>query len=139
LTLGGASKVWRALFDFITPLAVGGMFFLSLNLSAGGVFRFYALFAFAAGGGCFYLLYRKIRPLLSAVLKRIIVPIKSLENAANERLRPLREKRERKRTKRRLRREEKRNLRIEEKAKKQLEKKKRKAIKKGREKHVAPK
>ena len=130
LTLGGASKVWRALFDFLTPLAVGAIFFISLSISSGGSFRLYSLFAFAAGAGGFCLLYRRLRPILKVVLKKLIVPIKSLENAISERYKPIAERRAEKRAEKEERRRAKRAFRAEKRKKKTLEKVKRRSDKK---------
>ena len=93
---GRASRVARAIFDFLTPIAVGAIFFFSLELSAEGVFRVYALVAFLSGILLRRLIHRKIAPWERRVARKILVPIKSLEESLEKRiatlLAPLRER-----------------------------------------------
>ena len=94
LTLGGASKAARAVFDILTPLAVGAVFFFSLYDASGGVFRIYALVAFLLGGGVFFALYAKFHPVIKRILRRAIVPIKSLQSKVDKHFEPIRKRRE---------------------------------------------
>ena len=118
LTLGRASRVARVVFDLLTPLAVGAIFFYSLYLASDGVFRLYALLAFLLGGGLFRRLYRLVLPWIKKAIAALSVPIKSLENAISERLAPIRERRMQRRQiraeKRARAREERRALRLAE-------------------------
>ena len=91
LALGVASRVARAVFDFLTPLVVGAVFFFSLYFSSGGVFRLYALGAFLLGGVLARLLLKKFSPWLRRLLARALVPIKSLEMAVEKLFRPIAE------------------------------------------------
>ena len=115
LALGEASRVARALFDFLTPPAVGAVFFLALYLSAGGVLRLYAVLAFLLGGAGARFLLKKFSPALKRLLVKASVPIKSLERGVEklfrpvtERLEGLRERRLRRRLEKATRREQKR-------------------------------
>ena len=110
--LGGASKVARAVFDFLTPLVAAGIFFLSAYLSTGGVFRFYFLAAFVLGGVAFSAVYKKCRPLLKRLILRVSVPILSLENAVARLLSPLAERLKQGKERRAKRRSEARRLRL---------------------------
>ena len=109
LALGRGSKAARAIFDFLTPLAVGALYFFALRRFASGVFRLYSLVAFSLGVFLSFRLLKRLSPLLLKILSRLKVPIRSLENAfsagANRLLRPLRERRERRREERGRRRE----------------------------------
>ena len=136
LTLGSASKVARAVFDFLTPIVVGVFFFFSLYISSSGVFRLYALLAFLIGGAVFRALYRRFRPTLKRILCRMIVPIKSLEKAISERLEPLRRHIASKRAAARERRKEKRRIRVELGVKRREERTARRLEKKARREHL---
>jgi len=92
LVLGGASRVARALFDFLTPPAVGAIFFLALYLSAGGVLRLYAVLAFLLGGAGARFLLKKFSPALKRLLVKASVPIKSLERGVEKLFRPVTER-----------------------------------------------
>ena len=120
--LGGAGKVARCVFDFLAPLAVGGVFFLSLYLSAGGVLRLYEGVAFFLGGGVFRFIYRRVRPCLKRLIYRLAVPIKSLERRIEERLLPLREKRAKRKESSREKRAQKRRLKAERREKRRASK-----------------
>ena len=86
LALGRGSRVARAVCDLVTPPVVGVLFFLTLRAVANGVFRLYSVVAFLLGGALAILLARRSAPLLSRVLNRVKVPIKSLENRISLRL-----------------------------------------------------
>ena len=86
LALGRGSRVARAVCDLVTPPVVGVLFFLTLRAVANGVFRLYSAVAFLLGGALAILLARRSAPLLSRVLNRVKVPIKSLENRISRRL-----------------------------------------------------
>ena len=120
LALGTASKVSRCIFDFLTPLAVSGVYLITGYLASGGVFRLYALLAFLLGGWIFRLLYRRSRPYLKKLIFLLIVPIKSLEDAMAKQLEPIRERARRRRAIRAERREKRRML-LEEKRRKARE------------------
>ena len=122
ITLGRASRVAECVFDFLTPLVIGAIFFFSLQISSGGVFRLYALAAFLLGGGLFRAIYRRSLPLLRRIIRRLIVPIQSLEIAISARLEPYRERREKKRAERAKRREERKALRAEARGERKREK-----------------
>lgn len=92
LALGGASRVARALFDLLTPPAVGAVFFLALYLSAGGVLRLYAVLAFLLGGAGARFLLKKFSPALKRLLVKASVPIKSLERGVEKLFRPVTER-----------------------------------------------
>ncbi len=92
LTLGGASKAWRAVFDVLTPLAVGAAFFFGSYLSSGGVFRLYAAAAFFLGAVLFRRLYKLCLPAIKRVLKKLLVPIKSLETRVEKLFAPVAER-----------------------------------------------
>ena len=91
LALGGGSRVARAVCDLVTPPVVGVLFFLTLRAVANGVFRLYSVVAFLLGGALAILLARRSAPLLSRVLNRVKVPIKSLEMAVEKLFRPITE------------------------------------------------
>lgn len=120
LALGTASKVSRCIFDFLTPLAVGGVYLITGYLASGGVFRLYALLAFFLGGWIFRLLYRRSLPYLKRLIFLLIVPIKSLEDSIAKLLEPIRERLRRRRAIRAERREKRRML-LEEKRRKTRE------------------
>ena len=129
LTLGEGSRPSRAVFDFLTPLALGVVYFFTLRFVASGVFRLYSLVAFLLGGLLSRRVLKAISPLLRRVLKRVIVPIKSLERRISSRVgrwvlplkRRIAYRRDRRREKRREAcavRAQKRTLRQDEKQKK---------------------
>ena len=120
--LGQSSRVSRAVFDFLTPLSVGAIFFFDLYFSSGGVFRLYEVIAFFLGGAIFCFVYLKIRPFLKLVFLKAYVPIKSLENAVNKRLEPVLKRREERKRRVREKREEKRRAVMEKKEKRRKEK-----------------
>ena len=122
LTLGGASKAARAIFDFLAPIAVGAIFCVVLYDASGGVFRSYALIAFGLGGYLFRLGYRKSLPTIRRIIRRISVPIKSLESRINKRLEPYRKRREERIVVRRKKREEERMKRADDRRKREEEK-----------------
>ena len=111
LALGGASRIARAVFDFLTPLLIGAVFFFALYFSSGGAFRLYAVVAFFLGGGCVRLLLKKFSPHLKRSLCKLIVPIKSLETRVEKAFLPLAERLEKRREKRR----EKKEIRLAQK------------------------
>ena len=113
LTLGRASKVARAIFDILSPLAAGVIFFFSLYDVSGGVFRIYALVAFLVGGVAFRAIYMKSLPTIKRILRRIIVPMKSLENKVKSRFDPYRKRWEARMDALRKKRAEERAARIE--------------------------
>ena len=130
LALGGASRVARALFDFLTPPAVGAIFFLALYLSAGGVLRLYAVLAFLLGGAGARFLLKKFSPALKRLLVKASVPIKSLERGVEKLFRPVTERLEawrRRRLENAMRRKQKREedrfLRAEKREKKRKKQK----------------
>ena len=86
LALGRGSRIARAVCDLVTPPVVGVLFFLTLRAVASGVFRLYSAVAFLLGGTLAILLARRSAPLLSRMLNRAKVPIKSLENRVSRRL-----------------------------------------------------
>lgn len=81
LLLGKGSRVARAVFDFLTPPAVGAIFFFALMLSSGGVLCWYAPVAYALGGAVQQLVHKRLSPILCCLVKKLIVPIKSLEKS----------------------------------------------------------
>ena len=97
LALGTGSRVARAIFDFLTPIAAGAIFFFALRASANGVFRVYSVVAFLVGMFVAGRIVGRIAPRLSRLVLRAKVPIKSLEKKVDEawerRLAPLRERR----------------------------------------------
>ncbi len=115
LALGGSSRLSRVVFDFLTPLAVGAVFFFALYLFAGGVFRLYAVLAFLSGWVGARLLLKKFSPVLKRIFLRAAVPITSFErkmeklfSPVTERLKKRRETRLRRRAENAIRRAEKR-------------------------------
>ena len=79
LALGGGSRSARAIFDFLTPLSAGAIFFFALLSFAGGVFRLYSAVAYLLGLVLGRRLVGRTSPWLSRLVKRAKVPIKSLE------------------------------------------------------------
>lgn len=122
--LGSASRAARWIFDFLTPLSMGALYYCALFFAADGVFRFYTLAAFFLGALAQRAIHKRISPFLRAFARRIVLPIKSLEDAFESKvervLAPLREKRNARREKRRKRREEARGKRAEGKARREL-------------------
>ena len=110
LTLGEGSRPARAIFDFLTPLFAGGVFFLTLHRFASGVFRLYSLFAFLLGVLLSRRVLKRLSPTIRRALKRVILPIKSLEKRLSARFgrlilplkRRLASRRDRRREKRRV-------------------------------------
>ena len=115
LTLGKGSKVARAVFDFLTPIAVGAIYFFALRFSALGVFRVYTVVAFVLGGLAARWGLGKCSPALRRFARKVVLPIKSLEESlekrVSDRLLPLRKRREERRRTRLAAREEKREAR----------------------------
>jgi len=111
LALGRGSRVARAIFDAVTPLAVGAIYFFALKGAASGVFRLYSALAFLLGGSAAWWIVGRISPYLSRAISRLKVPIKSLEDKLSERIyrrfSPFRKKRAAKRAIRAARRKEK--------------------------------
>ena len=136
LALGKASRVARAVFDFLTPIAVGGIFILSLYLSSDGAFRLYAFAAFIVGGGIFRALYLRSRPLFRKVINALVVPIQSLERRIDARLEPIRQRRATKRRERREKRLAARAVAAERRAQKRAKREQIKAEKE-RKKRIA--
>ena len=126
--LGGASRAARAVFDFLTPLSMGALFFIAMTIAADGVFRFYALAAFFTGVLLQQAIHKKLSPRLRALARRLLAPLVSLENALERRveraLAPLRERRRIRREKGRALREEKRAIKEEKRVKNALAKEK---------------
>ena len=120
LALGGGSRAARAIFDFLTPLAVGAIYFFALYFAADGAFRVYSLIAFCFGIALWRVIFKKISPFLRRFARRIIVPIKSLEESLERRfgarLLPLRKRLDELRKSRREKREEKKKLSLQKKA-----------------------
>ena len=79
LALGRGSRVARAIFDFLTPLVMGAVYFFALRYFASGVFRLYSLIAFLLGAGVSRRVSRALSPFLRKALQKAKVPIKSLE------------------------------------------------------------
>ena len=86
LTLGEGSRPARAIFDFLTPLVMGIVYFFTLRRFASGVFRLYSLVAFLLGGLLSRRILKMLSPFLRRTAKRVIVPIKSLERRVSVRV-----------------------------------------------------
>ena len=102
LTLGGGSRVARAIFDCLTPFVVGAIWVYALYLSAGGVFRLYRLVAYLLGGIAAQYLLRRYSPILRRFARKVILPVKGCAEGVERRVaawtEPLRERvRERRR------------------------------------------
>jgi len=119
LLFGKGSAVARAIFDFLAPLAVGAIFFFALLFSAKGEFRLYSALAFAVGMVASRLLLRRFSPALRRLARKVILPIKSLayalEDKVSEKFAPiimrLRAAKERRKVLRSVRREERQKAR----------------------------
>jgi len=132
LTLGEGSRPARAIFDFLTPLALGVVYFFTLRFVASGVFRLYSLVAFLLGGLLSRRILKALSPFLRRAAKRVIVPIKSLENLISARVErwfsPLKRRIAARRDRRREKKREARALRAQKQALCLVEKQKKKAI-----------
>ena len=132
LTLGEGSRPSRAVFDFLTPLVVGVVYFFTLRLFASGVFRLYSLVAFLLGGLLSRRILKALSPFLCRVLKRVIVPIKSLEKLISARVErwfsPLKRRIAARRDRRREKKREARAIRAQKRTLRQDEKQKKKTL-----------
>ena len=79
--LGGGSRAARAIFDFLTPPTIGVIYFFALRWTASGVFRLFSLSAFVMGFVLQCLFLRRFSPSLRRFACKIILPIKSLEES----------------------------------------------------------
>ena len=102
--LGSASRSARFVCDALIAVETGAAYFLSLYLSAGGVFRLYSLAAFLLGVFLSLSLLLRFSPFLRRFAAKALSPLlkgyRKVEKSLEKRLRPFFEKREAKRRKR---------------------------------------
>lgn len=103
--LGSASQPARAVTDALIAAEMGAFYFLTLYMTACGVFRVYSLAAFALGIAFMLFLLKKLSPTLRKAAKRVLSPLLKglfkLESSFEKRLSPLRKKLEERKRKRR--------------------------------------